>query len=238
MGRRFFVSPRVPDALNKNHYELIENCAANQRSKSKSSPLQQQRHVVVPLHRTSSRLHKKPNSDVVANAKPSSSASEARPLVLGNSGGNHMKNILFVPVPSSWYGKPSGAVMTFAEALKALDSDEQRQAVALMREIDMQLGIDAELSSSINDSPGGANVVIVHNIKTSLDSETLRYVAAIKGKVLLDEQPDKSEKPKPIEKPGEFTPKSSKITRGVTRIVYRPARRGRGLIITGMRGTK
>jgi hypothetical protein len=55
-----------------------------------------------------------------------------------------MKNILFVPVPSSWYGKPWGAVMTFEEALKALDSDEQKQAVALLREIDMQLGIDAD----------------------------------------------------------------------------------------------
>jgi hypothetical protein len=50
MGGRFFVSPRVPDALNKKHYELNENCAANQCRKSKSSPLQQQWHVVVPLH--------------------------------------------------------------------------------------------------------------------------------------------------------------------------------------------
>jgi hypothetical protein len=50
MGRRFFVSPRVPDAQNKTHYELIENCGADQRRKPKSSPLQQQRHVVVPLH--------------------------------------------------------------------------------------------------------------------------------------------------------------------------------------------
>jgi hypothetical protein len=149
-----------------------------------------------------------------------------------------MKNILFVPVPSSWYGKPWGAVMTFEEALEALDSDEQKQAVALMREIDMQLGIDAELSSSINDSPGGANVVIVHNVKTPLDSETLRYVAAIKGKVLLDEQPDKSEKPKPVQKPGEITPKSSKTTKGTFQIVYRPARKGHGLIVTGMRGAK
>jgi len=149
-----------------------------------------------------------------------------------------MKNILFVPVPSSWYGKRWGAVMTFEEALEALDSDEQKQAVALMREIDMQLGIDAELSSSINDSPGGANVVIVHNVKTPLDSETLRYVAAIKGKVLLDEQPDKSEKPKPVQKPGEITPKSSKTTKGTFQIVYRPARKGHGLIVTGMRGAK
>jgi hypothetical protein len=103
-----------------------------------------------------------------------------------------MKNILFVPVPSCWYGKPWGEVMTFNEAVKALDSDAQKQAVMLMREIDMQLGIDAELSSSINDSPDGANVVIVHNIKTTLDSETLRYIAAVKGKALLDESPDPS----------------------------------------------
>src|SRR6516162_8871249 len=104
MGRRFFVSPRVvPDALNKKHYELIENCAADQRSKSKSSPLQQQRHVVVPLHRTSPGLHKTSHPVVVANAESSGSASEARPLVLGNSERNRMKNILFVPVPSSWY---------------------------------------------------------------------------------------------------------------------------------------
>jgi hypothetical protein len=50
MGRRFFISPRVPDAWNKKHYELIENCAADQCRKSKSSPLQQQRHLVVLLH--------------------------------------------------------------------------------------------------------------------------------------------------------------------------------------------
>jgi len=149
-----------------------------------------------------------------------------------------MKNVLFVPVPSSWYGKPWGAVMTFEEALKALDSDEQKQAVALMREIDRQLGIEAELSSSINESPDGANVVIVHNIKEPLDGDTLRYLAAVKGKALLDQSPDKSEKPKPVEKPREITPKSSPIKKGVIRIVYRPARRGRGLIITGMRGTK
>ena len=192
MGWRFFVSPRVPDALNEKHYELDENCAADQRRKSKSSPLQQQRHVVVPLHRTSSGFHEKPCPDVVANAKSFGSASEARPLVLRNSQRNPMKNILFVTVPSSWYGKPWGEVMTFDEAVKALDSDEQKQAVTLMREIDMQLGIDAELSSSINDSPDGANVVIVHNVKTTLDSETLQYIAAVKGQALLDESPDPS----------------------------------------------
>ena len=192
MGGRFFVFPRVPDALNKKHYELNENCAADQRRKSKSSPLQQQRHVVVPLHRTSVGFHETPHPDVVANAKSSGSASEARPLVLGNSESNRMKNILFVPVPSSWYGKPWCEVMTFEEAQKALNSDETKQAVALMKEIDLQLGIEAELSSGINDSPDSTNVVIIHDIKTPVDSDTLRYLAAIKGKVLLDESPDSS----------------------------------------------
>jgi hypothetical protein len=192
MGRRFFISPGVPGALNKKHYELIENCAADQRRKSKSSSLQQQRHVVVSLHRTSSGFHEKPCPDVVANSKSFYSASEARPLVLGNSQCNPMKNILFVPVPSSWYGRPWGEVMTFDEAVKALDSDEQKQAVTLMREIDMQLGVEAELSSGINESPDGANVVIIHDIKTPVDSETLRYIAAVKGKALLDESTDPS----------------------------------------------
>ena len=146
----------------------------------------------MPLHRTSPGLHKTPHPDVVANAESSGSATQAGPLVLGNSKRNDMKNILFVPVPSSWYGKRWDEVMTFDEAVKALDSDEQKQAVTLMREIDMQLGIDAELSSSINDSPDGANVVIVHNIKTPVDSDTLRYLAAVKGKALLDESPDSS----------------------------------------------
>jgi len=100
-----------------------------------------------------------------------------------------MKNILFIPVPSSWYGKPWGEVITFDEAVKALDSHEHKQAVALMKEIDLQLGIEAELSSGINESPDGANVVIIHDIKTPVDDETLRYLAAIKGRMLLDESP-------------------------------------------------
>jgi hypothetical protein len=149
-----------------------------------------------------------------------------------------MKNILFVPVPSSWYGKRWDEVMTFDEAVKALDSEEQKQAVALMREIDMQLGIEAELSSGINDFPDGAKVVIVHDIKTPVDGDTLRYLAAVKGKALLDQSPDKSEKQKPAEKPREITPKSSPIKKGVIRIVHVPPRKGHGLIITGMRGTK
>ena len=79
--------------------------------------------------------------------------------------------------------------MTFDEALKAFNSAEQEKAVALMNEIDKHLGIEAELRSSINESPDGANVVIVHDIKTAVDRETLRYVAAIKGRALLGSHP-------------------------------------------------
>jgi len=93
---------------------------------------------------------------------------------------------LFVPVPSDWYGKPWGELMTLDEAQKALNSDEQKKAVALMEEIDRQLGIEAELTSGINESPAGANVVIVHDIKTRLDHETLRHLAAVKGRALLE----------------------------------------------------
>jgi len=102
------------------------------------------------------------------------------------------RSTLQVPVPSDWYGKPWSYVMTFEEAQKALDSEETKQAVALMKEIDKQLGIEAELSSGIYDTPKGANVVIIHDIKTPVDSDTLRYLAAVKGKALLDESPDSS----------------------------------------------
>ena len=101
----------------------------------------------------------------------------------------HLFVTLQVPVPSDWYGKPWSYVMTFEEAQKALHSGETKQALALMKEIDLQLGIEAELSSGINDSPDGANVVILHDIKTPVDSDTLRYLAAVKGKALLDESP-------------------------------------------------
>ena len=40
--------------------------------------------------------------------------------------------------------------------------------------------------------PDGASVVIIHDIKTPLDWETLRYIAAVKGKALLDESTDSS----------------------------------------------
>jgi hypothetical protein len=100
---------------------------------------------------------------------------------------------LQVPVPSDWYGKPWGELMTFDEAQTLLNTDETKRAVALMKEIDLQLGIEAELSSGINESPDGANVVIIHDIKTTLDSETLRYLAAVKGKALIERSPSQGE---------------------------------------------
>jgi hypothetical protein len=98
-------------------------------------------------------------------------------------------SLLWIPVPSSWFGKSRDEDMTFDEALKALDSDEQKKAVALMKQIDRQLGIEAELSSGINDSPNDTCVVIVHNIKTPLSSEKLRYIAAVKAKALMEKSP-------------------------------------------------
>ena len=73
--------------------------------------------------------------------------------------------------------------------IKALESDELKKAVALMKQIDRQLGIKAELSSGINDSPNDACVVIVHNIKTPLSSEKLHYIAAVKAKALMEKSP-------------------------------------------------
>jgi hypothetical protein len=102
------------------------------------------------------------------------------------------RGTLQVPVPSDWFGKPWSYVMTFDEAQKALNSDETKQAVVLMKKIDKHLHIEAELSSGIYDTPDGASVVIIHDIKTSVDSDTLRYLAAVKGKALLDESRDSS----------------------------------------------
>ena len=62
-------------------------------------------------------------------------------------------SILFVPVPSSWSGKSRNEDMTFDEALKTLESDEHKKAVALMKQIDRQLGIKAELSSGSTTHP-------------------------------------------------------------------------------------
>jgi hypothetical protein len=99
------------------------------------------------------------------------------------------RHSLEVRVPSNWYGRPWSYVMTFDEAQKALDSEETKQAVALMKKIDKQLGIEAELTSGIDESPDGANVVIIHDIKTPVDSDTLRHLAAVKGKVLREKSP-------------------------------------------------
>jgi hypothetical protein len=100
------------------------------------------------------------------------------------------EQVIVVPVPPSWYGKSDNEIMTFNEALKAFNSHEHKKAVSLMEQIDKQLGVEAELSSGVNESREGACVVIVHNIKTPLSSEKSRYVAAVKGKALMDESPD------------------------------------------------
>jgi hypothetical protein len=88
MGLAVFVFPTVPDAQSKKHHELIENCAADQRRKSKSSSLQQQWHVVVPLHRTSSELHKTSSPGVAPNVELQHREGEARPPVCRIQEGN------------------------------------------------------------------------------------------------------------------------------------------------------
>jgi len=71
-----------------------------------------------------------------------------------------------------------------------VETSSPKQAVAPMKKIDKKLGIEAELTSGIYDSPDGASVVIMPRIKTPLNWETLRYVAAVKEKALLEESPD------------------------------------------------
>ena len=86
-----------------------------------------------------------PTKEEIDAAKQSSTAADTRNLDKERAGCR-----LFVPVPSSWFGKSDNEDMTFDEALKALKSDEHKKAVELMKEIDRQLGIKAELSSGVN----------------------------------------------------------------------------------------
>jgi hypothetical protein len=95
-----------------------------------------------------------------------------------------------VPIPASWYGTsdaPSAELMTFDQAQQALDTVETRRAVALMKEIDERLGLDTEVRPGIQESPEGACVVLMHNIKTPVDPQKLAYIAAVKKKALLDQ---------------------------------------------------
>jgi hypothetical protein len=126
-----------------------------------------------------------PTKEEIEAAKQSSTAADTRDFDEERAGSR-----LFVPVPSSWFGKSWDEDMTFDEVLNALKSDEHKKAVALMKEIDRQLGIEAELSSGINCSHNDACVVIVHKIKTPLSSEKLRHIAAVKGKALMEKSPD------------------------------------------------
>jgi len=68
-------------------------------------------------------------------------------------------------------------------------------------------------------------------IKNTLTAATSSFNTP-KGQASLSEKQTRGEKLKGI------TTKSSKTTRGTFRIVYVPARKGHGLIITGMRQAK
>jgi len=53
-----------------------------------------------------------------------------------------------IPVPPGWYRKPSAELNgtpTFEQAWQALGTADMKRAVALMRQIDDSLGIDADV---------------------------------------------------------------------------------------------
>jgi hypothetical protein len=97
-----------------------------------------------------------------------------------------------IPVPPGWYGKRRAELndtLTFEQAQQALGTADMKRAVALMKQIDERLGIDADVQPGVRESPAGTQIVLVHRIRTPIDAERLRYVAAVKGKALLDQEP-------------------------------------------------
>src|SRR6516225_4310636 len=97
-----------------------------------------------------------------------------------------------IPVPPSWCGKRRlelNDTLTFEQAWQALGTADMKRAVALMRQIDERLGIDADVQLGIHESPAGSQIVLVHKIRTTMDAERLRYIVAVKGKALLDQEP-------------------------------------------------
>jgi hypothetical protein len=101
-------------------------------------------------------------------------------------------NYLEIPVPPGWYGKPDAELnetLTFEQAQQALGMADIKRAVALMKQIDERLGIDADVQLGIHESPAGPQIVLVHKIRTPIDAERLRYIVAVKSKALLDQEP-------------------------------------------------
>jgi hypothetical protein len=66
----------------------------------------------------------------------------------------------------------------------------------------------------------------------------MKIRTSVEGRRGSKEQASSSEKQTPEKKRSAITPKSSTTTKGVTRIVYVPARKGHGLIIPGSQGSR
>ena len=97
-----------------------------------------------------------------------------------------------IPVPPGWYGKRRSELndtLTFEQAWQALGTAEMKRGLALMKQIDERLGIDADVQLGIHESPAGPQIVLVHKIRTPIDAERLKYIVAVKGKALLDQEP-------------------------------------------------
>ena len=100
-------------------------------------------------------------------------------------------NYVEIPVPQGWYGKRRvelNDTPTFEQAWQALGTADMKRAVALMKQIDERLGIDADVQLGIHESQAGPQIVLVHKIRTPIDAEKLRYVVAVKSKALLDQE--------------------------------------------------
>lgn len=81
------------------------------------------------------------------------------------------------------------AILTFDEIQQALESSELKKAVRLMKQIDQHLAIESDVRVGVRGSPQGEQIVLIHQIHTPVDAAKLRYIAAVKGKALLDQEP-------------------------------------------------
>ena len=110
-------------------------------------------------------------------------------------GQNASKCYLEVPVPPGWYGKADAQLnetLTFEQAQEALGTADIKRAVALMKQIDERLGIDADVQPGIRESPAGTQIVLMQRIRTPIDAERLRYIAALKAQSMFDLEPGRN----------------------------------------------
>jgi hypothetical protein len=82
--------------------------------------------------------------------------------------------------------------LTFEQAQEALGTADIKRAVALMKQIDERLGIDADVQPGIRESPAGTQIVLMQRIRTPIDAERLRYIAALKAQSMFDLEPGRN----------------------------------------------